>query len=528
LLLLLSSVVVDDVVVVVVLVDRLPRRFFFFFNNEVEEDDDEEADELIDRSMTSSTNSKDHQTDPSSSLNSLSSCFWIRDSATHNEISKFLRECPPRFLVVRKTQSATYVAMTLDAHTLTLKSHHVSDDVASDLDRLAPAVGADAPTMRAQSQLFDFYFNQFIRDALLIAIDAGDVAAVQLSVARSRAANDLEREAPLCRAAALGVLPIVQLLLNHGASVNQLNEFGVSPLWCAAAANRPDVVQLLIAHGASPLVELPADGTSPLFVAARCGASECVRLLAACPSVDVDRPRTGHFDVPLMAAVRHGHVDTVRELCRSGANVLVRCGNTSPLSTALRSDSRILFELLATGRVPQQEVDRLLALALYAMTPSATMVRVLLCAGATSQTALPVDIALDIVLCFIAAELPQSDFTAVFRKIESAAHATSAAVVFDAVLGRTPRFRSDADAAQEHWKASYEREVDRFRELATKMHWPRLRPRFTTIAIALEALGMPVDQTIAIMDASDRYAEDVPLILKWDLACAVKHFKRAA
>jgi hypothetical protein len=161
--------------------------------------------------------------------------------------------------------------------------------------------------------------------------------------------------------------------LDHGAAVNQLNEFGVSPIWCAAAANRPDVVRLLLAHGASPLVELPADGTSPLFVAARCGAAECVRLLAACPAFDVDRPRTGHFDVPLMAAVRHGHVDTVRELCRSGANVIVRCGNTLAAGDRAQArDSRILFELLATGRVPQHEVDRLLRNALYAMTRKST------------------------------------------------------------------------------------------------------------------------------------------------------------
>lgn len=418
--------------------------------------------------------------------------------------------------------------MTLDPHTLTLTAHDVRDhQTAHNLDALAASLDLDVAAMRAKAHTFDYYFKQFIRDALLHAIDAGDIAAVQCAVVRSRAANDLEREAPLCRAAAVGVLAVVQLLLDHGASVNQRNEFGASPVWCAAAADHPRVLELLLAHGASPVVELPADGTSPLFVAARRGAAECVRLLAACPRVRVDRPRTGHPDVPLMVAVRHGHTDAVRELCRSGASALVRCGDTTPLVLALRRfEAPILFELLATGRVPQREIDHLLALALFTMVPQLDLVRVLLCAGASCTHALPLDTEPDIVLCFVAAELSASDFNAVFSKLTSSPHASAATAALDAVHGGARRYADGS--AQEHWRARYTREVDQFRELALKMHWPRLRPRFATIAIALQALGMPVDQTIAIMDASDRYAEDVPLIHKWDLACAVKHFKRAA
>lgn len=459
-------------------------------------------------------------------MSSSSTPFWIRESATHNEISKFLRETPPRFVVVRKGQDGAHVAMKLDNRTMTLTAHHIADRIAADLDLLSSALDLDTAGMRANAHRFDHYFNQFIRDALINAIDAGDVAAVRWSIERN--VHDLEREAPLCRAAALGVLPIVKLLLEYGASVDQRNEFGVSPVWCAAAANKPAVLALLLQSGASPLVELPTDGTSPIFVAARCGAAECVALLADCPAVDVDRPRTGHHDVPLMAAVRHGHIDTVRALCRRGANMLVRCGQVTPLGVALsRRDSRTLAELLKSGRVPQAEVDRMLMLVMHTMAATADLLRVLLAAGATYDSPLPLDVAPDVLLCFIAADLPQPDFNKVFSKIAAAEYAAGVTVAFD-VACRAPteqRFPDSAD--REFWLGRYTREREVFHELANAIHWPRLRPRFATIAIALQQLGMPVDQTIAIMDASDRYADEVQLIHKWNLACAVKHFKRA-
>jgi hypothetical protein len=392
---------------------------------------------------------------------SLNQPFWIRDSATHNEISKFLRETPPRFVVVRKAHDGAHIAMKLDNRTQTLTAHHIADSIAADLDLLSGALDLDAAGMRANSHRFDHYFNQFIRDALINAIDAGDVAAVRWSIERH--AHDLAREAPLCRAAALGVVPIVKLLLDHGASTEQRNEFGVSPIWCAAAANKPAVVALLLEHGASPLVELPADGTSPIFVAARCGAAECVSLLAGCSAVDVNRPRTGHHDVPLMAAVRHGHVDTVRALCRRGADVLVRCGQLTPVGVALmRRDSQTLAELIKSGRVPQAEVDRMLMLVMHTMAPTADVVRVLLAAGATFSSPLSLDIEPDVLLCFIAADIQQPDFNKVFSKIAATEHAAGVTILFDDAIARQAQRKFPSAPDRQFWVDRYKRECEVF------------------------------------------------------------------
>lgn len=84
-------------------------------------------------------------------------------------------------------------------------------------------------------------------------------------------------ESPLMMAALKGDLPAAQLLLDHGAKVNQP---GWSPLHYAATGPEPKMVQLLIDRGADLDAASPND-TTPLMMAAQYGSEESVNLLLA-------------------------------------------------------------------------------------------------------------------------------------------------------------------------------------------------------------------------------------------------------
>ena len=59
-------------------------------------------------------------------------------------------------------------------------------------------------------------------------------------------------ETPLMRAAEVGVLPVVQALLKHGAVVDVRDEnYGQTALMFAARAGHADVVSMLLARGAN-------------------------------------------------------------------------------------------------------------------------------------------------------------------------------------------------------------------------------------------------------------------------------------
>ncbi len=80
-------------------------------------------------------------------------------------------------------------------------------------------------------------------------------------LARLKAALDEDRDAANARdtygvsllylAAAKGDLAILQLLIEHGAEVDQTSDAGNSPLMVAAANGHVETIKLLLEHGAS-------------------------------------------------------------------------------------------------------------------------------------------------------------------------------------------------------------------------------------------------------------------------------------
>jgi len=110
------------------------------------------------------------------------------------------------------------------------------------------------------------------------------------------------------------------ILIDAGADPNARNNDGATALIYGAAANEVSFLRLLVDRGAA--VDSPENHKvgSPLFVAARFGALDAVRLLLE-RGADVNFNTEG--GTPLDAAVRSGHDDIVAVLRARGARMAV-------------------------------------------------------------------------------------------------------------------------------------------------------------------------------------------------------------
>jgi ankyrin repeat protein len=112
----------------------------------------------------------------------------------------------------------------------------------------------------------------------------------------------------LHRAAQFGRNDIVDLLLQHGADVNDRahNDLANTPLLCAVIGHHIDTVRLLVTRGAD--VTLPnSAGATPLHKAAIAGDCPTLRLLLA-HGARVDARNSGG-QTPLVHAQYLGHAE---------------------------------------------------------------------------------------------------------------------------------------------------------------------------------------------------------------------------
>lgn len=127
---------------------------------------------------------------------------------------------------------------------------------------------------------------------------------------------------PIFNVVRSGKLPLVKLLLEHGADVNFANANGVTPLeyaTCNVTTDRKEIIQNLLDHGADPR-QMGKYSFSALGCAAAAGNNELVRLLrhkGAEPNARI----SDHSHTPLMLAVKNGRVSTVQLLLQHGAGV---------------------------------------------------------------------------------------------------------------------------------------------------------------------------------------------------------------
>jgi len=111
-----------------------------------------------------------------------------------------------------------------------------------------------------------------------LRVESPKVAGALLASAQTRIDQaNANGETPLMIAALRGSVEWVQRLVERGAAVNRE---GWSPLHYAASGPEPRVAALLLERGAAVNARSP-NGSTPLMMAARYGASESVALLRA-------------------------------------------------------------------------------------------------------------------------------------------------------------------------------------------------------------------------------------------------------
>ncbi len=141
----------------------------------------------------------------------------------------------------------------------------------------------------------------------------------------------------------------VQELVLGGASVENRDRSGATPLIMAVISNNLDGARILLEHGADP--NALREGRGPHGSAIFWADSEMVGLLVT-HGADVDF-RTMRGETPLIVQSALGNFETVRQLIAHGADVNARDDRgLSPLGAARAN---------ATGR-SREEVDRLVEL----------------------------------------------------------------------------------------------------------------------------------------------------------------------
>jgi len=142
---------------------------------------------------------------------------------------------------------------------------------------------------------------------------------------------------PLFYAAFYGHTMIIDYLMNCGASVNEKNLTGITPLGKAietGSAYALSTVQCLLKHKADTNIA-DANGNTPLMKAVKVGNVEIVKCLLANPGIDVNK-QNNEKNTALHEAAFKGSKELVDILIAARANVGLQNGSgKSPLHRAV-------------------------------------------------------------------------------------------------------------------------------------------------------------------------------------------------
>ncbi|UZP36909.1 hypothetical protein NXS19_004725 [Fusarium pseudograminearum] len=224
-----------------------------------------------------------------------------------------------------------------DAHSESARLTHFSDHEPSESNSESERVGHDSPSSDDEvdsseaNQIEYSYLNEterinvtFLRTACFLAAENGKHEAILsfLKYGVSPNLTNLQGQSLLHRATWRGDYKLVDILIEHGANVDQRDHNGRTPLLGNADLKRKRVLKLLIDHGADINLR-QREGCHELYEAAVFGAINAVDFFL---EQGVDPSITNNFGwTPLHGAAANGHYEIVKRLIKKGVNM-------SPLS----------------------------------------------------------------------------------------------------------------------------------------------------------------------------------------------------
>ncbi|KAK3136830.1 hypothetical protein QOZ80_5BG0443110 [Eleusine coracana subsp. coracana] len=175
----------------------------------------------------------------------------------------------------------------------------------------------------------------------------------QFGSASWRAQNDKRTLVPLLRAAKVGDMNVIKMLLMGNVDVNEVDSEGNTALhWCLSGISskqEPRIVWLLLKNGAR-VFQGNKLGLTPVHSAAAKGNYKALQSLLLHEPDCVDIPSKTK-ETPLFFAVKNGSVDCVKLLLRFGADTKARnLRKQRPIELATTQDMR--FILSSTKVVP--------------------------------------------------------------------------------------------------------------------------------------------------------------------------------
>ncbi|PIE89361.1 MAG: hypothetical protein CR997_11575 [Acidobacteria bacterium] len=187
-------------------------------------------------------------------------------------------------------------------------------------------------------------------DGMIQAIRKSDLDAVTKLLHWGIAANDKSslNEIPVMEAAKRGDVPILKVLLDHGADTETIDFKERTVLWHLAHAPYTDQVYegviALIQKGAH-LERTYPDQWNPLIWASKKGSTKVVELLLL-EGADVNTVDPMGMTA-LMYAVKRGQLDLTQLLLNSGSNLSLKDGKGRPLLYQASQSSRRNFKVVA-------------------------------------------------------------------------------------------------------------------------------------------------------------------------------------
>lgn len=177
---------------------------------------------------------------------------------------------------------------------------------------------------------------------------------------------------------------MTKFFIENSANVNCATEEGITPLIYASKFGYADIVQLLIESGAD-LLQMDYEQRTALEFAVSTNQIACVKILVNTKRININKLGVSNFSL-LHIAAQVGGLEVTSFLCDNGANVHAKnIGGSKPIHLAAREGhvNVVEYYLKKKGQSPDERADNLCGpLHLAAAANTLEMIRYLIKEGA--------------------------------------------------------------------------------------------------------------------------------------------------